>query len=143
MVWLHPPSHIVFVINISLFGADTLFGFFSKDFNPTPLIPIDSAHPGQIEAALKDIHEQSNAQLSKQGQLQRHQAPRSQTKIATRPATRSPFKASRGMVPEQARPVEEPEHRVGLQRPKDETGERFGGEQEVGYRSGEASERVG
>lgn len=51
----------------SVFGADTLFGFFSKDFNPTPLIPIDSAHPGQIEAALKDIHEQSNAQLSKQG----------------------------------------------------------------------------
>lgn len=37
------------------------------DFNPAPLIPIDSAHPGQIEAALKDIHEQSNAQLSKLG----------------------------------------------------------------------------
>lgn len=51
----------------SVFGADTLFGFFSKDFNPAPLIPIDSAHPGQIEAALKYIHEQSIAQLSKLG----------------------------------------------------------------------------
>ncbi|KAH7838775.1 hypothetical protein Vadar_031027 [Vaccinium darrowii] len=37
------------------------------EFNPRPLIPIDSAHPGRIEKALVDIHAQSNEQLLKMG----------------------------------------------------------------------------
>ncbi|KAK9279607.1 hypothetical protein L1049_013286 [Liquidambar formosana] len=40
-------------------------------FNPSPLLPIQSAHPNQIEKALSDIHSQSTAKLRLKGkQLQ-------------------------------------------------------------------------
>ncbi|KAK9279006.1 hypothetical protein L1049_012681 [Liquidambar formosana] len=40
-------------------------------FNPSPLLPIQSAHPSQIEKALLDIHSQSTAKLGLKGkQLQ-------------------------------------------------------------------------
>ncbi|RVX20120.1 Protein argonaute MEL1 [Vitis vinifera] len=37
-------------------------------FNPNPLLPIQSAHPNQIEKALVDVHKQSMAKLASMGQ---------------------------------------------------------------------------
>lgn len=41
---------------------------FFQVFNPNPLLPIQSAHPNQIEKALVDVHKQSMAKLASMGQ---------------------------------------------------------------------------
>ncbi|XP_052177516.1 protein argonaute 5-like [Diospyros lotus] len=42
------------------------------DFCSTPLLPISSAHPGQIEKTLSDIHSQSVERLRSLGHTGKH-----------------------------------------------------------------------
>ncbi|CAI9774583.1 unnamed protein product [Fraxinus pennsylvanica] len=55
-------------IDLNRFCSELISMCCSKgmEFNPKPLVPVRSAHPGQIEKALIDIHLQSTTTLAKQ-----------------------------------------------------------------------------